>query len=144
MQEAIRCAGAGEKATTSWKAIELVRAMKDRGIREVIRSNSADLAFVIDATGSMAFHIDNMKKSIKNVVKKVEGTNSVLKLRLALVAFQDLCDGLNRWQVLDFVQTVDVLESFFQDLYAKGGCDTRKDVTLGIQHANGLIWTNPT
>jgi von Willebrand factor type A domain len=136
------------RAVTGRKTAELLRAIKTRDIQEVILSvraaESVDLAFVIDATGSMAPHIASVKSSIRSIVAKIKKTNPDLTLRLAAVAYRDLSDGKERSESLGFVPSVGEFEEFLQTVKAKGGGDEPEDMALGIQIANGLAWKNRT
>jgi Alpha-kinase family/von Willebrand factor type A domain len=136
------------KTVTSRKTAELHRAIKARDIQDVLRSvraaESVDLAFVIDATGSMTPYIENVKKSVEGIVKQVKSTNSYLQLRLAVVAYRDLCLGDRRFETLDFVQDDRAFMEFLGRLTPIGNSDTAEDMAGGIQQANGLTWTNPT
>jgi hypothetical protein len=120
---------------------------KDRDLQVAMRSVSAaesvDLAFVIDATGSMLKHIQNVKRSIRSIVTKCRRTHSSLRLRLAVVAYRDLSDAVPV-EVLDFCSSVERFESFLTSLRAVGGGDTPEDMATGIFHANRLSWAHPT
>jgi Alpha-kinase family/von Willebrand factor type A domain len=120
---------------------------RDRDVQVAIRSASAaesvDLVFVIDATGSMLKHIQNVKKSIRSIISKCRRTHSDLRLRLAAVAYRDLSDSVH-YEVLDFCSSVERFEQFLGSLRAVGGADMPEDMATGIRHANRLSWAHPT
>jgi len=123
------------RAMTSSKAFELKKIIKEKEIRSVIQAvcsaEKVDLAFIIDATGSMSSYIDAVKRNIREVVSKVLSTNGNLNLRLAVVAYRDIADGSNRYEVLDFVSIIGDFEHFLSSLKAVGGADTPEDMTHG-------------
>ena len=133
------------KAVTKTK--ELTKAMKTKDINKVIKAvceaEAVDLAFLIDSTGSMSPHINAVKENIKAIVKQIRRTNSNLKLRLAIVAYRDLCDS-NRFEVMDFNSSIEAFDSFLGRIIADGGGDGPEDIAGGLQKANGLSWNNPT
>ena len=59
----------------------------------VKQSEKSDLVFMVDATGSMARQIANVKEQIVKITKKVKATNQSLKLRVAAVFYRDALDG---------------------------------------------------
>uniref|UniRef100_A0A7S0F6H6 Alpha-type protein kinase domain-containing protein n=1 Tax=Craspedostauros australis TaxID=1486917 RepID=A0A7S0F6H6_9STRA len=126
---------------------EAFRKIKIRQIKGMVNSvkkaESVDLAFIVDATSSMGPHIEAVKKNIIAIVTQVKGSNRSLSLRLAFVAYRDLCDT-NRFEVLDFVKDAGRFQTFVGGIRASGGGDTPEDMAGGIQHANALSWRQAT
>jgi Mg-chelatase subunit ChlD len=135
------------RTTVKKKEGEMRAAMKEKEIRSVIRqvvlAESVDLAFILDATGSMGAYIDGVKSNIRAIVKQIMHTNGNLTLRMGVVAYRDIKDK-KRFEVLDFVTSVDEFETFVGSLEADGGGDTPEDIAGGLQQANKLSWSNPT
>lgn len=136
------------RSTSKAKAEELVKALKQKQAQSVIRavcaSEKVDLAFIIDCTSSMGPYIESVKTSIKSIVRQIGRTNGNLRLRLAVVAYRDISDGTQRFEVMDFVSSVEQFEAFVGSLRAIGGADTPEDMAGGIQKANSLSWSHPT
>lgn len=132
---------------TKKKTRSLLKTWKEKQVRGVIREVCAaervDLAFIIDCTSSMSPYIESVKTSIKEIVHEVSRTNGNLKIRLAVVAYRDIADT-ERFEVLDFVDSIGTFEAFVGYLKAVGGADTPEDMAGGIQKANSLSWFNPT
>lgn len=132
------------RSVASSKVIDIVTEMRKKDIRSVMRqvgaAESVDLAFIIDCTGSMASYIDSVKSSITEIVRRIRRTNGNLNLRLAVVGYRDIRDE-KRFEVLDFVDSVDVFQSFVGELVATGGGDAPEDVAGALQKANGLAWS---
>jgi hypothetical protein len=120
---------------------------RDRDLQVAVRSVSAaegvDLAFVIDATGSMLKHIQNVKKSIRPVIAKCRRTHPGLRLRLAVVAYRDLNDAVPV-EVMDFSSSVEKFEGFLGSLRAVGGADFPEDMATAVRCANRLSWAQTT
>lgn len=135
------------KLLQSMNRTQLNTTLKEGQVRCAVKAvctvERVDLAFVIDATGSMLRHIKNVKQSIRNIIKKIRHTHSNLRIRLAVVAYRDLSDA-RPCEVLDFVTSVERFEAFLGTLRAVGGADTPEDMAGGIRQANRLSWSNPT
>ena len=84
-----------------------------------------------------------MKDSIQNIVERIRATNKNLSLRLAVVRYRDI-DDYPRFEVLDFVDSIDSFKSFLADLRATGGADAPEDMAGAIQEVNKLSWSNPS
>ena len=129
------------------KVTEVKSAMKEndicRTLHAVQSAESVDIAFVIDCTGSMASYIASVKDSIQNIVQWIRATNKNLSLRLAVVGYRDIEDK-RRFEVLDFVDSLDTFKSFLEDLRATGGADAPEDMAGAIQEVNKLSWSNPS
>jgi hypothetical protein len=129
------------------KKLSFHKAVKEKEVRQVLSSlksaESVDLAFIIDCTESMQSLIDQVKSNIKDIVRQIEKTNDNLNLRLAVVAYRDLGDA-KRFEVFDFITSIDEFESNVSGLYAEGGADAPEDMAIGIQKANELNWVHPT
>lgn len=136
------------RSATKHKTMELKKSIKEKEIRSVIRSvcaaESVDLAFIVDATGSMSSHIRAVKNSIKDIVQQIQKTNGNLNLRLSFVGYRDFCDGPKQFEVLDFVSSVGSFGAFVDKIVASGGGDAPEDMAGGIREANLLNWRNPT
>jgi len=130
------------------KVTDVKLAMKEKDIRRALHAvgsaESVDIAFVIDCTSSMAGFISSVKNSIQNIVDRVLVTNGNMNLRLAIVGYRDIGDGSKRFEVLDFVTSIDTFRTFLTNLRATGGADTAEDIAGAIQQANKLSWSQPT
>lgn len=133
---------------TKTKMLQLAVSVKERQIKSVIKTlaeaESVDVAFVMDATGSMTPDIEAVKHSIRRIVADIQRTNQMLKLRLALVAYRDLDIGPKRFETLDFVSDVGRFHSFLLALTAIGNDDLCEDMAIGVQQANRLTWRQST
>lgn len=111
------------RSMTRSKVSEVKLAKKEKDIRRALHAvqsaESVDTAFVIDCTGSMASYIASVKDSIQNIVERIRATNENLSLRLAVVGYRDIED-CPRFEVLNFVDSIDSFKSFLANLVLPG------------------------
>jgi hypothetical protein len=95
-----------------------------------LRNAGLDVVFVIDATGSMSWAIDEVKDRIHDIVQTVR--TLVPAARFGLVAFRDRKDPefVVRSQKLTF--STAKLRRFLDPLEAKGGGDQYEDISVGV------------
>jgi len=98
-----------------------------------------DLAFVVDATGSMADELDYLTAEVAAIAAGVGQRHPTVNTRYALVVYRDDGDEyLTR--TFDFT---DSLAAFEQDLatqFAQGGGDYPEAMHLALEEAQGLSW----
>ncbi len=91
-----------------------------------------DVVFVIDATNSMEFVIDLVKRRVSDLVGRIQGL--VPNARVGIVVFKDKGDDFTvRMSSLSF--HADKLESFLSSIKAGGGGDYEEAVYLGVRSA---------
>ncbi len=119
-----------------------------------LRSNykmtyNVDLVFCIDATGSMEYIIDIVKKNALNlyqdIVDKMRQRNKVLeKVRVRVIGFRDyLEDGDEAMLTSDFFELparAEDLKSCMQYIEAKGGGDIPEDGLEALAYAIRSPW----
>ena len=132
------------RSMTKTKTYAVMKTVKERDIRSVVRfvreAETVDLAFLLDCTSSMSSYIEAAKTSMKEVVRMATRTNAGLKLRVAVVGYRDLCDGHERFCILNFTSSISEFESFVSGLRALGGGDAPEDMAGAVQKANSLSW----
>lgn len=103
--------------------------------------NDIDVAFVLDATGSMGPYIEEAKRMITDITNKILRENPDLSIRVALVLYRDHPPQEYSFvtQVHDFV-TVDEFNKIIAPVYASGGGDHPEAVWDGVDAAFGLSW----
>jgi hypothetical protein len=91
-----------------------------------------DVVFVIDATNSMEFVIDTVKKRISDLVARIQGL--VPNSRVGIVVYKDKGDDFTvRMSTLSF--KADKLQSFISSVKAGGGGDYEEAVYEGVRTA---------
>lgn len=103
--------------------------------------NSVDIVFVLDATGSMQPYIDEAKRMITDITKRIVDGNKELSVRVALVAYRDHPPQEFTFvtQVHDFV-SVDEFDRIIAGIWAGGGGDLPEAVWDGVDAAFGVSW----
>lgn len=98
-----------------------------------------DLAFVIDATGSMGDEIEYLKAEVQGIVARLRSERPDLSLRLGLVVYRDQGDA---FVTRSFEMTADVaaFQKNLADQRADGGGDYPEAAEKGLAKMNELGW----
>jgi len=105
-------------------------------------SKNVDIAFVVDATGSMGDEIDYLKVELLDVIKRVQTKFKDLNIRLGNVFYRDRNE---EYLTKNSPLTEDIKESiqFIKDQKAHGGGDFLEAVDAGLEEAvDQLQWSN--
>lgn len=103
--------------------------------------NQVDVAFVVDATGSMGDEIQFLKSELSDIIGKLEGTHNDVAYKTASVFYRDKAEDYLT-KVSGFSNDVEETSSFINANKAGGGGDYEEAVEEGIKEALGLDW-NP-
>lgn len=102
--------------------------------------NEVDIAFVVDATGSMGDEIEYLKEELADVLLRVKGANSGLSLNTASVFYRDHTDDY-LVRKSGFSQDMSVTLDFIKRQSAFGGGDFPEAVDAALETAiNDLEW----
>ena len=116
-----------------------INTLKIKGPCDV--SDVLDIAFVVDATGSMGDEINYLKTELKDVIQRVQEQNEKLQLRTASVFYRDNGDQYVTRES-DFSSTTETTLQFIQTQYAAGGGDFPEAVDEALDAAlNRLSWS---
>lgn len=118
----------------------------ENGINRIIlktscaHSNTANIAFVVDATGSMGDEIKYLQDELNDVIANVSAKNKDVKLRTGAVFYRDRSDEyLTRF--IDFQNEPAPLMQFINEQYAKGGGDYQEAVEDALTTAlDSMHW----
>lgn len=104
-------------------------------------NNTVDIAFVVDATGSMGDEINFLKKEINDVIYETKNMNQALTFNFANVFYRDHGeDYLTRKQ--DFSHVLSESVAFVNHQGAAGGGDYEEAVEIALDTAiNSLKWS---
>ncbi len=118
------------------------------GINEVMLTgglpqySSVDVAFVVDATGSMGDEIQYLKAELTDVLNRIQNTGAGLDLRAASVFYRDEGDEYVT-KVSPFSSNFDLTQSFVNSNKADGGGDFPEAVDQAVDKAiNNLEWSD--
>ena len=113
-------------------------ATADVALNEVVVSNvppvsmQADIAFIVDATGSMSDEIAFLKADLLDVLKRTSGQQIAVALRTAAVFYRDQGDDyLTRG--IDFSTDPSNTVDFIRQQYADGGGDYPEAVHTALE-----------
>jgi hypothetical protein len=95
---------------------------------------TADIMFVVDATGSMGDEITYLKSELLSVINRVEGLNSQLTLRLGSVFYRDEGDDFIT-RVTPFSENIESTVNFIKEQEANGGGDFPEAVHTALNTA---------
>lgn len=100
-----------------------------------------DIAFVVDATGSMGDEINYLKAELKDVINSVQKDNAQLQINLGSVFYKDVTDEyVTRMSPLS--DNIETTVNFIAEQYASGGGDFPEAVDSAVSHAvNGFDWS---
>lgn len=106
-------------------------------------SNAVDIAFVVDATGSMQDEIDFLKAEMNDIIYRSKRIGDQLSFRFANVFYRDA--GANdeyTTRSMDFTPVLSTAVNFISAQRADGGGDTPEAVEIALDSAiNGLSWS---
>lgn len=106
-----------------------------------VAADVIDIAFTVDATGSMGDEMNYLKTELKDVVERVKKDNPGVKVRIGLVFYRDEGDA---YVVRSFPFTESLGEALknISDQHAAGGGDYPEAVHSGLAAAiDGLDWS---
>ena len=85
-------------------------------------SNDVDIAFIVDATGSMGDEIQYLKSELNDILGRAQSVNKNLKFNTASVFYQDMTDAYVTIKS-DFSADIATTKSFIDTKFAGGGGD---------------------
>ena len=104
---------------------------------EVTASSAAptniDIAFIVDATGSMMDEIDFLKADLRNIISEVATRNATMSIRTAAVFYRDKDGDEYLTRESDFSSDMSVTASFIAQQSADGGGDYPEAVHTALE-----------
>ena len=106
------------------------------------QSQKVDIAFVVDATGSMGDELNYLTAELNDVIFKSKEMNTTLNFSFANVFYRDHTDAyLTKTQ--DFTRVLSESVAFISDQQAGGGGDFPEAVEVALDTAvNALQWSD--
>lgn len=104
--------------------------------------NNVDIAFVVDATGSMGDELSYLKQEMNEIIFKSKQISSTLNFHFANVFYRD--EGKEEYltRTMDFSRILSESVSFINDQRAGGGGDYEEAVEVALDSAiNNLSWS---
>jgi len=104
-------------------------------------NKSLDIAFVVDATGSMGDEIEYLKAELTDIIGRVKDTIPEMSIRISASFYRDFGDEYLVKSV-DFTQDITKLIDFIKTNYADGGGDFPEAVDYALEEAiANLSWS---
>lgn len=110
--------------------------------KNCLTKRTLDLAFVVDATGSMGDEISYLQSELLDVLKKVENSLKNTEVRYGSVFYRDFSDEYVT-RKLDFTNNANELLDFIKKQNAAGGGDYPEAVVEAMEvSVDELKWSN--
>ena len=100
-----------------------------------------DLAFVIDATGSMGDELDYLKVEVQGIADRIQSEFQTVSIRYALVMYRDHGDAYIT-QKFDFTSDLAAFKQNLDAQKAEGGGDTPEAMDEAMQVVPELSWSS--
>lgn len=106
-------------------------------------SDNVDVAFVVDATGSMQDELDFLTAEMNDIIFRSKSISDQLNFRFANVFYRDIgSDEEYATRSMDFSRVLSTSVNFISDQKADGGGDMPEAVDLALDSAiNHLSWS---
>jgi Mg-chelatase subunit ChlD len=101
---------------------------------------AVDIGFLVDATGSMGDEMTFLQSEIKDIVRRVRGTEPDLDIRMSVVFYRDRGDDFVT-KSLPFTRNVDETVTFIAGTAASGGGDYPEDMNAGLEAMMRQGWS---
>lgn len=102
-------------------------------------TNLVQIAFMVDATGSMGDELEFLKMDLKKVIAEVQKTNTQLKISTATVFYRDEGDDYVV-KHSPFTEDINQTTEFISQQRADGGGDFPEAVDKALVQLNQLQW----
>ena len=102
-------------------------------------TNLVQIAFMVDATGSMGDELEFLKMDLKKVINEVQKTNTQLKISTATVFYRDEGDEY-MVKHSPFTEDINQTIEFISQQRADGGGDFPEAVDKALVQLNQLQW----
>lgn len=102
-------------------------------------TNQVQIAFIVDATGSMGDELEFLKMDLKKVINEVQKTNNQLKISTATVFYRDEGDEYVV-KHSPFTEDINQTTEFISQQRADGGGDFPEAVDKALVQLNQLQW----
>jgi len=110
--------------------------------KECNAAKSAEVLFLVDATGSMSDEINYLKAELSNVMQQIKDSNKDLTIKLGSVFYRDLKDEYVT-RISELSDDISKTTNFITDQHANGGDDFPEAVDKGLEVAlHDIKWSD--
>lgn len=123
---------------------EKIKDPKNEHIEDrIIKQTSLDLLYLMDITGSMQDYVDNTKKELLNVMKKIIESFSGIDINLGFIGYKDLEEhSKNDFIDINFTKNHEEIKNKILEVQIGGGGDTAEDIAFGFERALNKDWNS--
>ena len=101
---------------------------------------SLDLAFIMDATGSMGEYLEFAKKQIISVIDSITKDSSAM-VKLGFVGYKDYLEGEHKYIIFPkLTNKIEEVKNFIKSAKVEGGGDECEDMVGGLNSALNYDW----
>lgn len=120
----------GAPIVTSWSSEQV--AYNSYTVNSSVTKKTADILFIVDATGSMSDEIDFLKSDLLDIVAKVEARQSGSDLRVGALFYRDEGDDYVT-KSKDLTSDINSVSKYIGKQRAKGGGDYPEAVHTALE-----------
>ena len=133
---------AEENSWNRWglELTQLQRRQAQPDDRPRAHQRALDLGFLVDATGSMGDEMTFLQTELKDIVRRVRGSERDLDIRVSVVFYRDRGDDFLT-RSLPFTRDIDSAVSFIAGASAGGGGDFPEDMNAGLEAIMRQPWS---
>jgi TolB-like protein len=133
--------GSGETVMVPWRSsLEGFFTATLSAPRVVPQKVPVDVAFVLDATGSMGDEIQQLRDAIYSIHSRLQNASREADIRFGMVIYRDRGDA-EPLRVVPFTADVDSFQLALESVQATGGGDTPEDIQNGLYATlKHLVW----
>jgi len=95
------------------------------------RPVAVEIAFIIDATGSMGEEIERMKTTITQIAGRIAELAGTTELRFGLVDYRDRCEAYVT-RAVDFTNNISTFQTAVNNVHAGGGGDMPEELNAAL------------
>ncbi|CAD8064174.1 unnamed protein product [Paramecium sonneborni] len=112
--------------------------------QQLQKSNTIDVIFIMDLTGSMNPWKDEIQSTISNIIREFQQSIKGYSVRVGFVGYRDVCDLQEQISYRNLTHNINSIIEYISRLEAKGGGDEAEDIVGGFVQAMKLnISRNP-
>ena len=115
----------------------------DKYEKKLIKETSLDLLYLMDITGSMEAYVDNTKKELINIMKKIIERFNGIDINLGFIGYKDFEEHSNNDYINeDFTKNYDRIKTCIENVTSSGGGDIAEDIAWAFENAINKNWTS--
>lgn len=123
---------------------KIINEKKEVEENKLLKRTSLDLLYLMDITGSMEAYVDNTKRELINVMKKIIESFNGIDIHLGFIGYKDLEEhSKNDFIDIDFTEKENEHQNIkraIERVEIGGGGDTAEDIAWAFERALSKKW----